>query len=57
MTVTGTIAHGPIFAPDRGNLCGWADLSDVVDALASGDTYVNIHTLQSPFGEIRGQIE
>ena len=57
ITLNGTIAHGPIMAPDPGNSCGWVELEDVVDALRSGDTYVNIHTLQSPPGEIRGQIQ
>ena len=62
VTLNGTIAHGPILAPDRSplpdveNPCGWEDLDDVVDALRSGDTYVNVHTLQSLAGEIRGQI-
>jgi hypothetical protein len=28
----------------------------VIDALDSGDTYVNVHTLQSLPGEIRGQV-
>lgn len=49
-----------------GNLCGWADLDDVVTALESGNTYVNAHTNDGvappdtgpgdfPGGEIRGQ--
>ena len=57
ITLNGTIAHGPILAPDPGNSCGWVELEDVVDALRSGDSYVNIHTLQSLPGEIRGQIQ
>ena len=55
-TVSGILAQGPILAPDAGNACGWVDIDDVVDALESGDTYVNVHTLQSLTGEIRGQI-
>ena len=53
-------------APDPGNGCGWIDLDDVVTALESGDTYVNVHTNDGveppntgpgdfPGGEIRGQ--
>ena len=57
ITLNGTLAHGKIQAPDPGNACGWVDLDDVVDALRSGDTYVNIHTLQSVPGASRGQIE
>lgn len=32
------------------------DLSDLVDAMIAGETYVNVHTSQYPAGEIRGQI-
>jgi hypothetical protein len=55
-----------VTAPDPGNGCGWIDLDDVVTALESGDTYVNVHTNDGveppntgpgdfPGGEIRGQ--
>ena len=43
-------------APDAGNNCGWQDLSDVLEAMATGGAYVNVHTSQRPGGEIRGQI-
>ncbi len=56
VSVNGTLAQGPILAPDPNNGCGWLDLDDVIDALESGDTYVNVHTLQSLGGEIRGQV-
>jgi hypothetical protein len=56
VTVTGTLVQGPILAPDANNGCGWVDLDDVLDAIATGDTYVNIHTLQNLAGEVRGQI-
>ena len=63
----GTLAEGTITAPDAGNGCGWADLDDVVAAMLSGNTYVNVHTNDGvappntgpgdfPGGEIRGQI-
>ncbi len=51
-----TLAQGPILAPDPNNGCGWRDVIDIIDALESGDTYVNVHTLQSLPGEIRGQV-
>jgi hypothetical protein len=57
VSMSGTLAQGPILAPDTNNGCGWLDVADVIDALGSGDTYVNVHTLQSLPGEIRGQVQ
>jgi hypothetical protein len=65
--VDGTLAEGTITAPDAGNLCGWADLTAVLAAMGSGNTYVNVHTNDGvdppntgpgdfPGGEIRGQV-
>ena len=65
--VTGTLAAGTITAPDADNGCGWGDLAAVLAAIASGATYVNVHTSDGvappntgpgdfPGGEIRGQI-
>jgi hypothetical protein len=65
--VNGTLAEGTIIASDTGNLCGWTDLAAVLAAIASGATYVNVHTNDGvpppntgpgdfPGGEIRGQI-
>ena len=31
-------------------------LEDLIEAMAAGNTYVNVHTTQFPGGEIRGQI-
>ena len=63
----GTLAEGTITAADPGNGCGWTDLASVLAAIASGNTYVNVHTNDGvappntgpgdfPGGEIRGQI-
>ena len=54
----GVLAAGPILAPDTpdDNPCGWEDLDDLIDAMESGDTYVNVHTLANLGGEIRGQL-
>jgi hypothetical protein len=56
VTVNGTLAEGVITAPDEGNMCGWTDLDAVITALMSADTYVNVHTVAHPGGEIRGQV-
>jgi hypothetical protein len=65
--VNGTLVQGTITAPDAGNACGWLSLADVLAAIESGNTYVNVHTNDGvappntgpgdfPGGEIRGQI-
>jgi CHRD domain-containing protein len=65
--VNGILATGTATAPDAGNACGWTDLDAVVEAIESGNTYVNVHTNDGvappdtgpgdfPGGEIRGQI-
>lgn len=64
----GVLAQGTITAPNPGNACGWTTLADVVAAMNSGNTYVNVHTNDGidppntgpgdfPGGEIRGQIK
>ena len=45
-----------IFAPDEGNGCGWVNVDDIVTAMRDGGSYVNIHTVAWPGGEIRGQL-
>lgn len=64
----GVLAEGTITAPDAGNGCGWMSLDNVLDAMQSGNAYVNVHTNDGvappntgpgdfPGGEIRGQIQ
>lgn len=66
-SANGIIASGTITTPNPGNACGWVTLDDVLNAMRSGDTYVNVHTNDNmgdpntgpgdfPGGEIRGQV-
>lgn len=49
--------RGSFTGPDAGNSCGWMTVGDVVGAVIDGNAYVNIHTVNFPSGEIRGQLE
>jgi hypothetical protein len=52
----GTLATGTITSSDLiGPLAG-GTLADLLDAIADGEAYVNVHTTQNPGGEIRGQL-
>jgi hypothetical protein len=58
VTMNGILAQGPIVGPDGPpNGCDWETLDDVIAAMESGDTYVNVHTLANLPGEIRGQLQ
>jgi hypothetical protein len=51
MTIRGNLSDSSLKGPMEGKT-----LADLVAAMDSGETYVNIHTTQNPDGEIRGQI-
>jgi hypothetical protein len=54
--VNGKYAEGTIQASDlSGNLKG-GQLSILKEAMEAGFTYVNVHTVVKPSGEVRGQI-
>jgi CHRD domain len=36
--------QGTFTAPDAGNMCDWADLADVLEAMATGDAYTSMST-------------
>ena len=56
VTTNGPLAVGVITASDLiGPLSGMS-LDDLVAEMQAGNTYVNVHTLAHPAGEIRGQI-
>jgi hypothetical protein len=53
----GVLASGTITAANlMGPLAGQS-LDILIDAIKSGSTYVNVHTIANPGGEIRGQIK
>ena len=54
--VNSTLSQGNVTANKLvGPLTG-KQISDLANIMAGGNTYIDIHTLQNPFGEIRGQI-
>jgi hypothetical protein len=52
----GVLAEGVITATNLVGPLAGASLEDLIDAIRAGNTYVNVHTVQFPGGEIRGQI-
>jgi hypothetical protein len=57
-TAAGTITNADIIPIPDSSVCpgGIADLHGLVDQIAAGNAYVNVHTLTSPAGEVRGQL-
>lgn len=51
VNITGVISDAQVIPTD----CG-ADLAGLVDSMRAGNTYVNVHSLGVPSGELRGQI-
>jgi hypothetical protein len=54
--VHGTLREGVIKTENLVNALVGKELSELISLMASGNTYVNIHTSRFPGGEIRGQI-
>ncbi|MBI2868262.1 MAG: CHRD domain-containing protein [Chloroflexi bacterium] len=53
---SGVLAQGTITAGDLVGPLAGQPLSELLDAMAAGNTYANVHTTQFPGGEVRGQI-
>jgi len=53
---SGVLAEGVITADNLSGPLAGASLEDLLDHLRDGNAYVNVHTLQFPAGEVRGQI-
>lgn len=55
-TVEGTLANASFTAADfTGPLAG-ADMDELVSMMQNGEAYVNVHTVASPSGELRGDL-
>jgi hypothetical protein len=54
----GTLAADDVIPRPDSLACpgGVANVSDMIEKIRSGDAYVNVHTVQNPAGEIRGQL-
>jgi len=53
---SGVLAEGVITVDNLSGPLAGASLEDLLDHLRDGNAYVNVHTLQFPAGEVRGQI-
>jgi hypothetical protein len=54
--VTGSVTVANVIGPNAQGITPGADFAKVVQALRDGAAYVNVHTMRSPAGEIRGQV-
>jgi hypothetical protein len=55
-TVTGTLTAANVIGPNAQGIAPGVDFAKVVQALRGGAAYVNVHSMRSPAGEIRGQV-
>ena len=55
-TITGTILAANVNGPPAQGVTS-GEIGQLIEAIRDGNTYVNVHTVVSPGGEIRSQIE
>lgn len=54
--VNGILAQGVITEADLTGALEGASFEDLLDAIRTGNIYVNVHTAEFPGGEVRGQL-
>lgn len=54
----GVVTSGDVIPRPDSEACpgGVANFDEMIDKIMSGDAYVNVHTVENPGGEVRGQI-
>jgi len=55
-TITGTIRPGDVIGPGAQGISA-GEFAELIDAIRSGTTYVNVHSVKYPGGEIRAQLD
>jgi hypothetical protein len=55
---TGTLINADVIARPDSEVCpgGVANFDEMLDKMRTGEAYVNVHTIDNPAGEVRGQI-
>ena len=56
-TVSGSVTAANVIGPNSQGITPGADFAKVVQAMREGAAYVNVHTMRSPSGEIRGPVQ
>ncbi len=56
-TVSGSVTAANVIGPNSQGITPGADFAKVVQAMREGAAYVNVHTMRSPSGEIRGRVQ